>query len=81
MRCIESKNMPGAVAPGGGVIDAYPDFANWTGVERLREARTVGAQAIVSACPWCKRNFLNAAKESGNNVEVYDLIELVQKAI
>ncbi len=66
---------------GGGVIDAYPDFAVWTGAERLREAKVAGADAIVSACPWCKRNFLDAAKETGDKIEVYDLIELVQKAI
>jgi len=66
---------------GGGVIDAYPDFAVWTGAERLREAGAVGAEAIVSACPWCKRNFLDAARETGNEIKVYDLIELVQKAI
>ena len=66
---------------GGGVIDAYPKFATWTGSERLKEANAVGAEAIVSACPWCKRNFLDAAKESGHRIEVYDIIELVQKAI
>jgi Fe-S oxidoreductase len=66
---------------GGGVIDAYPDFAIWTGSERLREANAVGAKAIVSACPWCKRNFLDAAKEIGEKIEVYDIIELIQKAI
>jgi Fe-S oxidoreductase len=66
---------------GGGVIDAYPEFAIWTGSERLREAKAVGAEAIVSACPWCKRNFLDTAKETGEKIEVYDIIELVQKAI
>ncbi len=66
---------------GGGVIDAYPDFALWTAAERLREAGAVGAEAIVSACPWCKRNFLDAARETDNDIKVYDLIELVQKAI
>jgi len=66
---------------GGGVIDAHPDFALWTGTERLREAHAVGAEAIVSACGWCKRNFLDAAAESGDNIEVYDIIELVQKAM
>jgi Fe-S oxidoreductase len=66
---------------GGGVIDAYPDFANWTGNERIREAKAVGARAIVSACPWCKRNFLDSARASGNNIDVYDVIELVDKAI
>ena len=66
---------------GGGVIDTHPDFAAWTGTERLKEARAVGAEAIVSACGWCKRNFLDAAAESGDDIEVYDIIELVQKAI
>ncbi|MFH1646595.1 MAG: (Fe-S)-binding protein [Chloroflexota bacterium] len=66
---------------GGGVIDAYPDFATWTGAERLREAKAVGAEAIVSACPWCKRNFLDAAKETGDKIQVYDIIELVEMAV
>jgi Fe-S oxidoreductase len=65
---------------GGGVIDAYPDFAVWTASERLKEAHEVGASAIVSACPWCKRSFLDAAGETGDPIEVYDIIELVAKA-
>jgi Fe-S oxidoreductase len=66
---------------GGGVIDAYPDFAAYTATERLREAKVVDAEAIVSACPWCKRNFLDAAAETGDDIKVYDIIELVQMAI
>jgi Fe-S oxidoreductase len=84
LRLVEmyrTKEYAWCCGAGGGVIDAYPDFAIWTGSERLREANAVGAQAIVSACPWCKRNFLDAAKETGDKIEVYDIIELVQKAI
>jgi Fe-S oxidoreductase len=66
---------------GGGVIDSYPDFARWTGAERLREARAVGAEAIVSACPWCKRNLLDAAGQTGDKIEVLDIIELVQRSV
>lgn len=66
---------------GGGVIDSDPDFAAWTGTERLKEAQAVGAEAIVSACGWCKRNFTDAADASGKSIQVYDIIELVQKAI
>jgi Fe-S oxidoreductase len=66
---------------GGGVIDAYPDFANWTGAERLREAKAVGAEAIVSACPWCKRVFIDAAARTGDKIQVLDIIELIDKAI
>ena len=66
---------------GGGVKDAYPDFAIWTGAERLKEARAVGAKAIVSACPWCTRNFMDAARETGEKIDAYDVVELVQKAL
>ena len=66
---------------GGGVIDAYPEFATWTGAERLREARAVGAEAIVSACPWCKRVFLDAAEETGDTITVLDIIELVEQSV
>jgi Fe-S oxidoreductase len=66
---------------GGGVIDAYNDFAIWTGAERLREAKAVGAEAIVSACPWCKRNLLDAAEQTGYKMKVLDIIELVQESV
>ena len=54
---------------GGGVKEAYPDFAVWTARERIREAKAVGAEAIVSACPTCKQNFQDALKESGDQSE------------
>jgi Fe-S oxidoreductase len=66
---------------GGGVKEAYPDFAVWTSAQRLAEAGAVGAEALVSACPWCKRNFDDAARETGAAMPIYDIIELVQQAI
>jgi Fe-S oxidoreductase len=66
---------------GGGVIDTFPEFANWTGAERLKEAKAVGAEAIVSACPWCKRVFQDAANKTGDKIQVLDIIELVEKSI
>lgn len=66
---------------GGGVKETYPDFALWTATERLKEAREVGAEALVSACGWCKRNFTDAARETGSQLEIYDIIDLVQRAI
>lgn len=66
---------------GGGVKDAFPDFAIWTGRERLKEAKAVGARAIVSACPWCTRNFVDTVRESRDPIEVYDIIELVRRAL
>lgn len=66
---------------GGGVIDAYPDFAHWTALKRIEEAKAAGAEAIVTACPWCARNFKDAIEEIGDRIKVYDVIELVQQAI
>jgi Fe-S oxidoreductase len=66
---------------GGGVIDAYPDFAIWAALERIEEAKTTGAEALVTACSWCKRNFNDALKESGDRLKVYDIIELVEQAV
>lgn len=66
---------------GGGVIDAYPEFAQWTANERIEEAKTTGAEALVTACPWCKRNFVDVINASGERLKVLDIIELVEQAI
>jgi Fe-S oxidoreductase len=66
---------------GGGVLEAYPDFAAWTAEERLEEARSTGAGAMVTACPWCLRLFKDTlAQSASNGFKVYDLTELVCEA-
>lgn len=66
---------------GGGVQEAYPDFSLWTARERIEEAKATGAEAIVSACPWCERNFIDVNSEKEKKMKVYDILELVQQAI
>jgi Fe-S oxidoreductase len=66
---------------GGGCMDAYPEFSAWTAGERIQEAGTTGAEAIVTACPWCERSFIDAVKAGGQKMKVFDIIELVQQAI
>jgi Fe-S oxidoreductase len=66
---------------GGGVVDAYPDFNKWTATERLKEAKDTGAEALVTACPWCIRSFKDAAKETGDNLKIFDVVELVEKSV
>jgi len=66
---------------GGGVFDAYPDFNEFTARERLAEARATGARALITACPWFERNFIDAARATGEDVEVLDILELVARAI
>ncbi|NLF12813.1 MAG: (Fe-S)-binding protein [Anaerolineaceae bacterium] len=66
---------------GGGVREAYPDYSQWTAGERIAEARATGAEALVSACPWCERNFLDAMSVQREPMQVYDIVEIVQKAL
>lgn len=66
---------------GGGVLEAYPDFATWTAAQRLAEAKATGAEAIVTACPWCERNLVDTAKGQDRTVKVYDVIDLVHMAL
>ena len=66
---------------GGGAREAYPDFSGWTAGERIEEAKATGAEAIVSACPWCERNFIDAASKNGEEIKVFDFIDLVKQAI
>jgi Fe-S oxidoreductase len=66
---------------GGGVIESNPDFARWTAQDRIDEAVSTGAEAIVTACPWCEKTFTEAIKDSGSNMKVYDIVEIVEKAL
>jgi len=66
---------------GGGVKETNPEFANWTAIERIKEAESTGAEALVSACPHCENIFNDAIKEKGSLLKVYDVVELLQKSI
>ena len=66
---------------GGGVNESNPQFAQWTAQERIEEAESTGAEAIVTACPWCEKTFNETVKGNGSSLKVYDIVELVEKAI
>jgi Fe-S oxidoreductase len=44
----------------------------------LREAVSIGAEALVTCCPQCRTNFGDAAKDG---MKVYDITELLVQAI
>jgi Fe-S oxidoreductase len=66
---------------GSGVKEANSNLALWTANERLKEAKAAGAEALVTNCPWCERNFKDAIKEYGGEMEIYDIAEITRKAI
>ncbi|MCR4393552.1 MAG: heterodisulfide reductase-related iron-sulfur binding cluster, partial [Dehalococcoidales bacterium] len=78
---VRIKEYAWCCGAGGGVSESNHDFALWTARERIDEAVSTGAQAMVTACPWCEKTFNEAIKSSGNNLKVYDVVELLEQAI
>jgi Fe-S oxidoreductase len=66
---------------GGSVFFWEPEFARWVTNERLFEAEHVGAEAIITACPICVRMFEDAIAEKKSDMKVYDLAEILEKAL
>jgi Fe-S oxidoreductase len=66
---------------GGGVPAAFPDFSLWIAGERLNEAATTRAEAIVSCCPFCESSFRKAIVNSKSPIRYHDLTGLVARAI
>jgi len=78
---VRIKEYAWCCGAGGGVCDSNPDFAKWTAKKRVDEAVSTGAEALVTACPWCEKTFNEALKDSGSNLKVYDLVELLEKSV
>jgi Fe-S oxidoreductase len=70
---------------GGGLLLWYEneDEKERMGEVRVRMAAEIGAQIIVTACPFCLINLEDAIKTTGNEgkIEVIDLIELVDRSL
>lgn len=66
---------------GGGVRETNPGFAGWTALERIAEAEETGAEALVTACPGCRRSLLDAVRKNGSSLKIYDVAELVASAL
>ena len=66
---------------GGGVLEAEPEFSTWAAKDRLEEARETGADALVTACPWCERVFNDSVSETGETLKVIDVTELLRLSV
>jgi len=66
---------------GGGVREAFPEFARWTASERLREARSTNADTVVSCCPFCQSNFGDVLDASGDGLKYRDFTQIVADAL
>jgi len=66
---------------GGGVKGAFPDISQSIAQERVKEASSTGGTLLSSACPFCKKNLMDAVKEQGEAMKVYDIVELALKSV
>ncbi|MGE4274845.1 MAG: (Fe-S)-binding protein [Candidatus Methanomethylophilaceae archaeon] len=62
---------------GGGYKSAFNDLAVNVAAERVRDAEDVGAEIIVTACPFCVLNLKQGAKQAKSNVKVMDISQLL----
>jgi len=65
---------------GGGYKSAFNDYAVNIAAERVKEALDVGAEIIVSSCPFCVLNLEQGAKKINANIPVKDISELLLEA-
>ena len=64
---------------GGGVRAGYPDFSLRTSSLRLDEAESIGADLVLTECPFCWRNLSDASDMYKHGLEVYGILELIDK--
>ncbi len=66
---------------GGGVKEAFNEFALWTASKRIEEVGEIGAEALITACPYCEEQFEEAVKRKNLNLKILDMAELIHLAI
>jgi Fe-S oxidoreductase len=66
---------------GAGVKSAFPDMALKSAKIRIEEAEDSGAEAIISACPFCSTNLQDGIKDANSNLKYYDINELILMAL
>ncbi len=64
---------------GGGVRSAFKDLSEFAAKERIEEAKTTSADAIVSTCPFCLNQFKSNIKNE--EIKAFDIAELVRKVL
>ena len=66
---------------GGGVMTGFGEWAAKNASLRIQEGANVGAERIVSICPFCHFNLNEGAKRIGSQVKVHDLTELIDQVL
>ena len=66
---------------GGGYSPEYEDISLQAARDRIKEARQVGAEYMVTSCSHCKAQFEKASAGLGSeSINVLDIVDLVFRA-
>ena len=66
---------------GGGRAEMYEKMSLEAAKDRIKEAREVGADYLVTSCSHCKAQFEKASSDMGNDpISVLDIIDIVFQA-
>lgn len=77
----KSKELTRCCGAGGALKITNPELSLRLASKKLEECRSTGADLIVSSCPTCKLNILDAVMEAGSNLRVLDVVEVVAAAL
>ena len=66
---------------GGGVKSAYPEFAEFTSKNRVKEALSTKADTLLTACPFCTTNLKDGIAALKSDMKMYDLSVLLYMAL
>ncbi|HIH01469.1 TPA: hypothetical protein HA259_05265 [Thermoplasmata archaeon] len=66
---------------GSGVKSGYPELSTAIASERVRQAESVGANTIVTSCPWCVQNLRDCLSPDDDRIRVVDLLELLEDSL
>lgn len=75
-----SKALSACCGAGSGVRTGFPELADEIARARVRMAREVFADVIVTACPWCEQS-LRGCQVAEGAVQVSNLIDVLDEAL
>ncbi len=82
LRLVEmERNRQYARCCGGGIQVPWENLALQIGMKRFEDAAQTGAEILTTACPLCKHMFDSALLETETKMDVYNIEELILKAM
>ncbi|MDH4122630.1 MAG: (Fe-S)-binding protein [Thermoplasmata archaeon] len=76
-----NKEMAHCCGAGGGYKSAFNYSAESIAAKRVKEAEEVGAELIITSCPFCQVNLNAGAKNIGSKVKTIDIVQVLEQVI